>query len=71
MNASDIVREDTAYMVDNLNEELTELSGNKILLTGGGGFLGYYLVNTIVGWNPKWDLTSAIFDLAEKQLPLS
>ena len=24
-----------------------------------------------IGWNPKWDLTSAIFDLAEKQLPLS
>ncbi len=51
MNAIDVVNEDVAYMLENLTDELTQLSGNKILLTGGGGFLGYYLVNTIVGWN--------------------
>ena len=51
MNGIDVVNTDVAYMIENLNKELTELSGNKILLTGGGGFLGYYLINTIVGWN--------------------
>ena len=51
MNGIDVVNTDVAYMIENLNKELTELSGNKILLTGGGGFLGYYLINTINGWN--------------------
>lgn len=51
MNATDIVNKDVTYMISNLNKELIELSGNTILLTGGGGFLGYYLVNTIVSWN--------------------
>ena len=51
MNSSDVVSQDVDYMIENLNNELTELSGNRILLTGGGGFLGYYLVNTIISWN--------------------
>lgn len=51
MNSSDVVSQDVDYMVGKLNNELSKLSGNKILLTGGGGFLGYYLVNTVIGWN--------------------
>lgn len=51
MKASDVVKKDVAYMVDNLNKELIKLSGSRLLLTGGAGFLGYYLVHTIVGWN--------------------
>jgi UDP-glucuronate decarboxylase len=51
MNAKDVVSKDVAYMLENLEKELTKLSGKRMLLTGGAGFLGYYLVNTIVGWN--------------------
>ena len=50
MNAHDVVSKDVAYMLDNLEKELSELSGNRIFITGGGGFW-ILLINTIVGWN--------------------
>lgn len=51
MNAKDVVDKDIKHITDNTKEELLALSGHKLLLTGGGGFLGYYLVNSIVRWN--------------------
>jgi len=51
MNSRDIERNDISYIIENLNEELTQLSGKKILFTGGAGFIGYYLIKTILIWN--------------------
>lgn len=51
MNANDVIENDVHYMINSLNRELSTLSGHRVLLTGGGGFLGYYLVNTIIAWN--------------------
>jgi nucleoside-diphosphate-sugar epimerase len=34
-----------------LEPELARLSGKRLLITGGAGFLGYYLVQTILQWN--------------------
>jgi UDP-glucuronate decarboxylase len=51
MNAEQIVDNDLNYIVQSLNEELLTLSEHRLLITGGGGFLGYYLVQAIIKWN--------------------
>lgn len=51
MNAKKIIDTDLEYIIDNVSEELHIISGNRLLITGGGGFLGYYLVQAIVKWN--------------------
>jgi nucleoside-diphosphate-sugar epimerase len=51
--ARDIVDEDLAYMRQNLREEFGEMGGKRLLIVGGAGFLGYYLIQSVLGWNEK------------------
>jgi UDP-glucuronate decarboxylase len=51
--ASDIVRSDLAAILDAVGPELAEIAGKKLLITGGAGFLGYYLVQAPVAWNRR------------------
>jgi UDP-glucuronate decarboxylase len=50
-NAKDVINEDLSYICNSLNDELIKLSGKKVLIAGGAGFLGYYLVQSILYWN--------------------
>ena len=50
-NAQDVVNEDLSYICNSLKEELLKLSGKEVLIAGGAGFLGYYLVQAILHWN--------------------
>ncbi len=43
-----VVKADLDYIVESLSGEPAELAGSRILLTGGAGFLGYYLTQTIL-----------------------
>lgn len=49
--ASRVVKEDLKYICRNLEKELGALSGKNLLITGGAGFLGYYLVQAALEYN--------------------
>ena len=49
--AQDVVSSDLARMTQDLASEFEELSGDTVLITGGAGFLGYYLVQAPLAWN--------------------
>lgn len=49
--AQRIVESDLTYICHKLRDDLPLLAGKDLLLTGGAGFLGYYLVQAIVHWN--------------------
>ncbi len=51
MNALDVVNTDLDFICGNLQEELSQISGRNVLMTGGAGFLGYYMVQTLLRWN--------------------
>lgn len=51
--SQDVINEDLKHIYNNSRKELALLAGKKLLITGGAGFLGYYLVKSIIYWNNK------------------
>ena len=64
--AQDVVRADLDYICTKLTRELGNIAGKNLLIVGGGGFLGYYLVQTILHWNsssnPARRISLTVFD---------
>lgn len=50
-DSADVIRQDLDYICENLQEEFSQLSGKRMLIAGGAGFLGYYLVQSVLHWN--------------------
>jgi nucleoside-diphosphate-sugar epimerase len=51
--AAQIVSEDLDRMVDAGAREFAKLSGRRVMIAGGAGFLGYYLVQAPLRWNQR------------------
>lgn len=50
-NSRDVIEEDIDHICRNLSEEFARMSGRRLLISGGAGFLGYYLVQSVLAWN--------------------
>ena len=46
-----LLNEDLESIMGALAGELGQLAGRRLLITGGGGFLGYYLTQAVTHWN--------------------
>lgn len=44
---------DLAHIIRALRDEFARMEGSNLLITGGGGFLGYYLVQSVLFWNER------------------
>lgn len=51
LSLEQLLTDDLETICTDLASELGEMAGGSLLVTGGGGFLGYYLVQTILHWN--------------------
>jgi nucleoside-diphosphate-sugar epimerase len=49
--AADIVVKDLNYISQQAGEELRAMGGKRLLVTGGAGFLGHYLVQSVTHFN--------------------
>jgi nucleoside-diphosphate-sugar epimerase len=47
----ELIGEDLDNICRDLSEELARMEGKNLLITGGAGFLGYYLVQAPLHWN--------------------
>jgi dTDP-glucose 4,6-dehydratase/UDP-glucuronate decarboxylase len=58
--AADVLASDLDFLTDQLKAELPKLAGRSLVIAGGAGFLGYYLVQTALHWNSKHDTAAPI-----------
>jgi nucleoside-diphosphate-sugar epimerase len=49
----DLLDRDLDYVCANLRDEFGGMAGHRVLMTGGAGFLGYYMVQSILHWNDR------------------
>lgn len=68
-----VLNTDLVHICDNSSAEMGELAGERLLITGGGGFLGYYLVQGVLHWNANSDphrrIQLTVFDNYARGMP--
>lgn len=59
-SSQDVIDKDLEYISSNLEDVFACLAGKKLLITGGAGFLGYYLAQAILYRNKKTNKAQGI-----------
>src|SRR5215217_1189266 len=59
-NASDVLQADLNFLARSLEGEFAAMRGKRLLISGGAGFLGYYLVQSVLHWNQSQDPAAAV-----------
>lgn len=72
-DADSVVRNDIRDIVTTGGDAFTRLAGKRLLITGGAGFLGYYLVQAVLHWNGEKDAADhvalTVFDNFSRGVP--
>lgn len=72
-SSEDIVKKDLEYINENLQEEFSCIEGKNLLITGAAGFLGYYLVQSVLSHNknvvPSKYIKLTVYDNFIRGLP--
>lgn len=58
--AGDVVRSDLEHVLQRAGSELEAMAGRRLLVTGGAGFLGYYLVQAALAFRHDAPLTERV-----------
>jgi UDP-glucuronate decarboxylase len=58
--AREVVDHDLDRMVERLQTDFARMAGSRLLVAGGAGFLGYYLVQAALRWNDAGSPTDRI-----------
>jgi len=65
-NEKSIIETDLDFIAEQLLQEFSQMAGSNLLITGGAGFLGYYLVQSVLHWNKINEssdpITIAVYD---------
>ncbi|MFC1459425.1 NAD-dependent epimerase/dehydratase family protein [Microvirga arabica] len=70
--AADVVSADLDFITRSLEYEFSQMAGKRLLIVGGGGFLGYYLVQSALAWNRRGKtapITVVVFDNWARGVP--
>jgi UDP-glucuronate decarboxylase len=54
VSADQIVEADLESICSQLKAELSSMQGKALFISGGAGFLGYYLIQSVLHWNRTW-----------------
>lgn len=69
----ELLNRDLDYVANNLQEEFRAMAGRSVLMTGGAGFLGYYMVQGVLHWNdrvaPSDRIAMTVFDNYVRGVP--
>lgn len=50
-----VISQDLDHICQHLEQDFQTIAGKSLLITGGAGFLGHYLVQTVAHWNKQAD----------------
>jgi nucleoside-diphosphate-sugar epimerase len=68
-----LLERDLDYVTASLRDEYSRMAGSRVLMTGGGGFLGYYMVQGVLHWNdraaPADRIAMTVFDNYVRGVP--